>query len=323
MLNDPDLFLNLRSWNNGYDIMGSKQVKATDSGKMNPRIKGLFMTLLGAFCFSLAPVWVRAIDSYSSFSIVFYRALIAIFPLFYLVMRTPQSRSKVMLSGLGRKQLLVLFCIGLSMCGTATTYYLAIMKTTVAKAVLLHYTAPIYVAIFSPLVLKEKNTKVTWLAVAIGILGTALIVEPSNLLVGRREEFMGVVSALLSGIFLSGVFLFGRFLAGNLSSLISTFWGCIVVAVILLPLGIQLPPGYFWHNLPFLLLLATVSLALPYTLFLQGQNYISAQASSLAALFEPVCGIAIGFLIFGEQLTFLAFTGAVFVLVSIYFAGSH
>ncbi|MFW6414850.1 MAG: DMT family transporter [Thermodesulfobacteriota bacterium] len=303
--------------------MNSRQVHSSACGRISPRVKGLFMTLFGAFCFALAPVWVRAIDAYSPLSIVFYRALIAIFPLFYLAMRSQESRGKLMLSGLGRKHLLVLFCIGLSMCGTATTYYLAIMKTTVAKAVLLHYTAPIYVAIFSPLVLKEKNSKVTWFAVGMGILGTALIVEPTNLLVESRDELIGMLSALLSGIFLSGVFLFGRFMAGSLSSLISTFWGCVIVATILLPLGIQLPPGYFWHNLPFLLLLGTVSLALPYTLFLQGQNYISAQASSLAALFEPVCGVAIGFLLYGEQLTLLAFTGALLILVSIYFAGLH
>ena len=282
------------------------------------------MTLLGAFCFSLAPVWVRWIDAYSSTSIVFYRALIGVLPLFFLVMRSPQGRSNIMLSKLGWKQMLVLLGIGLSMCGTATTYYLAIMNTTVAKAVLLHYTAPLYVAILSPIVLKEKNHPLTWFAVGMGILGTALIAEPSSgLLVNEKEELLGIISALVSGIFLSGVFLFGRFLAGNLSSLISTFWGCVIVVIILLPFGLQVPEGYFWQNLPFLVLLGTVSLALPYTLFLQGQNYISAQVGSLVALFEPVCGVALGFLIFGEKLTYLGFTGALLVLLSIYFAGSH
>lgn len=301
--------------------MQNDQSVEPDSGRINYPLKGLCMTMLGAFCFSLVPIWVRSIDSYSSVSIVFYRALIGVFPLFLWSMRKPGSRNELSLKGLDWKFRLVLFGVGLSMCGTASTYYLAIMKTSVAKAVLLHYTAPLYVAILSPVLLKERNPPLTWIGVAAGLLGTALIAEPANLFRGSQEELLGTFSALLSGICLAGVFLLGRFLAGYLSSLISTFWGSLIVVIILLPFGLHVPEGYFWQNLPFLLILGTVSLALPYALFFQGQNYISAQTSSLAALFEPVCGIGIGFLIFGEQLDLLGILGAALVLLSIYLAG--
>ncbi len=279
------------------------------------------MTLGGAFCFSLVPIWVRSIEAYSPLSIVFYRALIGVFPLFFWIVYTAEGRRDVSLRRLDAKCRWVLLAVGLSMCGTAVTYYLAILKTSVAKAVLLHYTAPIYVAIFSPLILKEKNTPLTWFAVGAGFLGTALITEPAGLLTGDPDELIGIISALLSGIFLSGVFLFGRFLAGHLPSRIRTLWGSVIVAIVLLPFGIQVPGGHLWHNLPFLLLLGTVSLALPYTLFFKGQNYISAQAASLTALFEPVCGIGIGFLFFAEKLTAAGFLGAGIVLLSIYLAG--
>jgi drug/metabolite transporter (DMT)-like permease len=195
------------------------------------------------------------------------------------------------------------------------------MKTTVAKAVLLHYTAPIYVAILSPVLLKERNAPLTWLAVGAGLAGTALIAEPAGLLDGSREELIGVAGAFVSGICLSGVFLFGRGLAGRLSSMALTLWGCLIVALLLLPWGIAAPEGHFLQNLPFLAILGTVSLALPYTLFFQGQHYISAQAASVTALFEPVCGVCIGFLVFGERLTPLGFLGAAIVLLSIYIAG--
>jgi drug/metabolite transporter (DMT)-like permease len=55
-------------------------------------------------------------------------------------------------------------------------------------------------------------------------------------------------------------------------------------------------------------------------LFFKGQNYISAQAASVTALFEPVCGIGIGFLFFAEKLTPTGFAGAGIVLLSIYIA---
>lgn len=288
--------------------------------RLPPRLKGLIMTLGGAFCFSLIPIWVRSIEAYSSMSIAFYRSLFGMLFLFFWILRRHRGVESLDLRRLERRHLFVLLCVGLSMCITPVTYYLAIMKTSVAKAVLLHYTAPIHVAILSPFILKEKNTLLTWVAVGAGLLGTALITEPAGLLEGDPDELLGIASALISGIGLAGVFMFGRFLAGHLPSQTRALWGCVIVTILLLPFGILIPPGYFWHNLPFLFLLGTVSLAIPYTLFFKGANYITAQAGSVVALFEPVCGILIGLLFFGEHLSPIGLAGAGIVLLSIYFA---
>jgi drug/metabolite transporter (DMT)-like permease len=301
--------------------MQTRSVEAPATAASKARAKGLFMTMLGAFCFALVPIWVRSIEAYSSMGIVFFRALVGIVPLSIWVLRSSAGRREATLARLTRRQRLVLAGVGLSMCGTATTYYLGLLKTSVAKAVVLHYTAPLWVALLSPLVLREKNAPLTWFAVAAGLLGIAMIAEPSSLIGGGREELLGVGSAFASGICLAGVFLFGRFLAGGLSSPVCTLWGSLIVVLALLPWGISVPEGHFWENLPFLGLLGTVSLVLPYTLFFQGQKHVTAQTASMAALFEPVCGIAIGFLFFGEQLTFLGSVGAAIVLFSIYLAG--
>jgi len=293
---------------------------AARSADRQKRIAGVLMTMLGAFCFALAPVWVRSIEAYSSTSIVFYRALIGSIPLVLWVARQPTLRLKADPRRLSWRQRLVLCGIGLAMCSTAVFYYFAILKTTVAKAVLLHYTAPIYVTLLSPMLLKEKNTLLSWLAVGLGLLGTGLVIEPAALLQAGRDEVVGIISAMLSGVCLAGVFLFGRFLAGQVPSLVRTMWGCLIVVLLLSPWGMAVPSGHFWKNLPFLLILGTVSLVVPYTLFFKAQNSISAQAVSIAALFEPVCGIGIGALLYQEQLSLLGALGAAAVLFSIYLA---
>ncbi|MCF8111669.1 MAG: DMT family transporter [Desulfobacteraceae bacterium] len=301
--------------------MDTLQNRGQTEGKwISSRMKGLFMTLLGAFCFSLIPIWVRAIEAYSSMSIAFFRALIGMIFLFFWIVQRREAEGIIEVRLLGWKYKLVLICVGFAMCLTPVTYYLAIMKTSVAKAVLLHYTAPIHVAILSPFILKEKNTVLTWIAVGTGLLGTALITEPASLFKGDYEEIQGIVSALISGLGLAGIFMFGRFLAGHIPAQVRALWGCVIVAIILLPFGISVPSSHFCHNLPFLAMLGTVSLAVPYTLFFKGANYITAQASSVASLFEPVCGIAIGFLFFGESLSPVGFAGAGIVLISIYIA---
>jgi drug/metabolite transporter (DMT)-like permease len=297
----------------GIHFVGQEAIR-----RKSDQIRGVLLTLTGAFCFALAPVWVRSIEAYSPISIVFYRALIGTIPLAVWVAGSPELRRQANPGRLEKKHQLVLLGIGLSMCSTASFYYFAVMKTTMAKAVLLHYTAPIYVALLSPFLLKEKNTLISWFSVGMGIIGMALVTEPANLFLSGQDEIIGVVSALLSGICLAGVFLFGRFLSGHVPSLIRTMWGCMIVIFLLLPWGLFVPGGHFRGNLPFLAILGTVSLILPYTLFFKAQNFISARTASVVALFEPVCGVVLGFLIYGEALSFLGGIGAVAVMASIY-----
>ena len=194
------------------------------------------------------------------------------------------------------------------------------MHTTVAKAVLLNYTAPLYVAILGPLLLQEKSSRLAKFAVLLGFAGIVLIAEPASLARTGSDELIGVLSGMISGLCFSGIFLFGRLLAGRVSSLVRTIWSGAVVAVLLLPWGVSAPAVHFWHNIPWMIMLGTISMAIPLTLFFKAQEHISAQTSSTVALFEPVCGVILGYLIFGESLTPVGIIGAVAILISIYLA---
>jgi len=52
-----------------------------------------------------------------------------------------------------------IFLLGILQAGTMLSYFISVTYTTVAIAVLLLYTAPIYVTLLSPLLLKEPVTK--------------------------------------------------------------------------------------------------------------------------------------------------------------------
>ena len=80
--------------------------------KRRHRIRGVLLTMLGAFCFALAPVWVRSIEAYGSTSIVFYRALIGSIPLVIWVLRSPRLRQGADLRQMNAKQGLVLLIAG-------------------------------------------------------------------------------------------------------------------------------------------------------------------------------------------------------------------
>ena len=284
------------------------------------RVAGILMTMLGAALFALMPIAVRAIEGYAAPAIVFFRALSGALTLTLVVLASPAQRPQLNPRRLGRKTILALIGLGVTFCGSSVFYFISIMHTTVAKAVLLNYTAPLYVAILGPLLLQEKSSRLAKFAVLLGFAGIVLIAEPASLARTGSDELIGVLSGMISGLCFSGIFLFGRLLAGRVSSLVRTIWSGAVVATLMLPWGVSAPAVHFWHNIPWMVMLGTVSMAIPLTLFFKAQEHISAQTSSTVALFEPVCGVILGYLIFGESLTPVGIIGAVAILISIYLA---
>ena len=69
------------------------------------------------------------------------------------------------------KDLLIFIAIGVCLFGTGTAYFIAMQVTSVSTAVVLMYTAPIYVLIFSVLFLGEKLSLPKGLAVAGMLVG--------------------------------------------------------------------------------------------------------------------------------------------------------
>lgn len=283
--------------------------------------RGILMTLLGAFLFSLMPLWVRAVQPPFAPAMVFYRALIGSTVMGALILSRPNYRAQ--LRRLLHQPRLLALLAGMGVCmGTSTLFYfLSLMHTTVAKALLLNYTSPLYVALLSPLVLKEPSRRLTWIALALGLTGIACTTEPQRLLTVQSSETIGILAGILSGMGFGGVFLFGRYLAPHVSAQVRVMAGGAVVSLLMLPWMFGTDASFLAHNLTWLLLLGIVCMAIPFALFFQGQTHISAQTSSLIALFEPACGIVISYLVFHETLSLLAGVGAVLILISTYLAG--
>lgn len=306
-----------RSCNAGPIAINMQETPKNVRGTTRLRVKGILLTMLGAFLFSLLPIWVRSVEAYSPLNITFYRALFGSLTLI-LIMRTFSHKKKPLSSKKFQKEeWLLLAGLGLAMCGSSVFYFFGILHTSVAKAVLLNYTAPIYVAIFAPWVLKEKSSGLTWLAISIGLAGIVLIADPRKLIQAGSEEFIGIVSSLASGFSFSGIFLIGRKLSGRLTAVAETMWGSLVMALVMVPWAFVALDGLFLKNLPFLILVGTISMAIPFTLFYHAQNFISAQVSSTAALFEPVCGVTIGYFVYHEHLASTGIIGGICVLMSI------
>ena len=234
----------------------------------NPR-QGRLQVLLAALLWSLAGVFIKFLDLHP-LAIVFYRSLFA---------------SLVFLPFLKRGEIRV----GSPIVVAAITYTAAISAfvsanklTSAANAIVLQYTAPVFVFLFSWLVLGEKISRLNGSALTIAMAGVAIISFDS----AGRPEMAGVLLALLSGVLFAAYMINLRRTQAT-SPVYLTWLINIVCALLLLPF-VTAHLALTLAQIGILALMGAVQLGLPYFLFSKGLKTISVQEASLIALIEPV-----------------------------------
>jgi drug/metabolite transporter (DMT)-like permease len=275
--------------------------------------QGIALVLAGAFCFSLAIPLVRWTHGLNTMTIAFYRALFALAFLCTLLVR---SREPVQFAAY-RASMRTLVALGLAVSMTVVLYTYAIQRTTAANAALLVNSAPIYVALLAPFVLKEPRARYAWASLALAVVGIACVSNPARLDL-TSSAWSGIAAAALSGVTYAFVLMIGRSLRERVTGLTQNLWSQGIIALVLLPWALRSPGATVVSNLPTLIPLGVFTLGLSYLLYFQGLHRISAQVVSVVALFEPVSGIVMGLLFFAEVPTLLGWIGGILILASIY-----
>ncbi|NPV65704.1 MAG: EamA family transporter [Anaerolineae bacterium] len=274
--------------------------------------QGVGLVVLATLCFSTAILFVRLIHGLDAMTITFYRSLFAF--LFFCGL-LPRFREPLAIARY-RRYIPLLVGLGLAMALTASLYTYAVQHTTAANAALLNNSAPLYVALLAPPLLKEARPRYLWPGIALAALGVILITDPARLRLDPAA-FGGIAAAALSGVTYAGPMLIGRALRGRVSSLTQIWWGAGLTALLLSPFGLRGDPATILNQLHLLIPLGVLSLGVPYLLMFLGLARVKAQVGSVAALMEPVFGTLIGFLFFAEVLTPIGMLGALGVLSAI------
>ncbi len=117
----------------------------------------------------------------------------------------------------------------LAVCGTNILFSIANKLTTAANAIVLQFTAPIFVILFSILLFGKRPQKLDLLACGL-VLGGVLLFFVDSLSAGGM---LGNILALLSGVSYAGVFMMNDMPDSDAIS--SVFWGDVISAVVGLP----------------------------------------------------------------------------------------
>jgi len=210
-------------------------------------------------------------------------------------------RNKITIS---RSKIFAACCYAL----VVTLFVLANKLTTAGNAILLQYTAPIYVALFSYMFLGEKSTLIDWMTIVILLTGLGFFFIDELTLDG----FTGNILAILSGMSFAALTLLLRkqkdespsdsILLGNVLTLI------IGLPIILTSISIEVKP------IILVLLLGVFQLGIPYILYTSAIKHVKALDAIIYPIIEPILNPILVFLILGETLGPWAFLGGVLVL---------
>ena len=182
--------------------------------------------------------------------------------------------------------------------------------TTAANAILLQYTAPIFVALLSTWILKEKPKAIDWVTIAVVIGGMVLFFLESL----NAKGLAGNILALLSGVSYALFTVLMR-LQKNGSTIESVILGNAITAIIGMPfLFTAVPDTKGWL---FLVILGVVQLGIPYILFSKAIKDATALEASLITMIEPILNPIWVILIIGEIPGILSIIGGIIVIATV------
>ena len=271
------------------------------------RFSGYSEIITAAILWSLVGIIVKNIHGMSAQSIIFYRVGFA-FIIFFASLLVSGNLNIVKLHE--KKSYIILFSI--LQIATMVCYFISIMNASVSIAVLLLSTAPIYITIFSPWLLKEKIRKGGIIALVISIAGILLIVDPGKL--DFKLSSIGILAGIASGIFYAFQVMTSKYVSPIYSGYAQAFWSFLVAAIILLPVG-TVPLEVVSGNLIYLLILAIFPTILAVSLYFNGLKKVKAQSASILGLIEPISAVFFAVLVLGEHISTLEITGGALILI--------
>ncbi len=216
------------------------------------------------------------------------------------------------------------FLSALMYAGTLSCFVYANKTTTAANAIFLQYTAPIYILILSPFVLKEKFRFSDLITVVVCLSGMSLFfLEPQNDANKLATNiFAGNIAALASGVFFGLYILLLRHPKSlRQNPAVSVFYGNIIIVLLMLPFILGNPPADIKSNDIFaILFLGILQIGTAYVLFTNGvARGVRSLDASIIGFIEPLLNPIWVFLFIGEQPSVWAILGGAIIIAAVVF----
>lgn len=195
----------------------------------------------------------------------------------------------------------------LSMVGVTTFFTISNKLTTAANAIVLQFTAPVFVIILMMALYGSRPKKIDLAVCAVVLTGVCLFFVDGF----RAGNWLGNLTAVLSGICYAGVFMMNE--GEKADALSSCFWGQLAAGLAMAPLCLR-ETDFSLPVTASVAALGVIQVGGAYILFSEGIRRTPPVTASLITGLEPVMNPLWVALFYGERVTPLAMAGAVIVI---------
>ena len=260
------------------------------------RIRSILFVFLASVCFSTGGLFIKLIP-WSALAINGARNLIgaAVIGIFLLLTRRKLIFNKSVLIG------------AVSMIGVTTLFAISNKLTTAANAIVLQFTAPVFVILLMALLYGQKPGKVDVITCFAVLFGVVLFFVDGI----RAGNILGNITAVLSGI---GVFMMNT--GENADALSSSFFGQLAAGLIFTPLCLR-ETDFSLPVMAAVIALGVIQVGGAYILFSIGIEHTPPVTASLITGMEPILNPLWVAIFYGERISPLSMIGAVIVVASI------
>ncbi|MGO1059632.1 DMT family transporter [Planococcus sp. FY231025] len=279
------------------------------------KYKGVVLIIFAAICWGISGVIADILMSkgWSPIVISLYRGAIGL--LFFSLWLIFRLKKNWVLS----PRLYIWSAVaGVGVAGNFTFYFLSIQAASVAVAITLVYTAPVFVFIISFLLQLERSTWFKWACIAGVLAGIVLLTgayDTGSISVSFVGAAAGLASALSYALFIFGFKKASEIGKPQLILTIAFFAFCLVLLVF--SNGQETAAVLSSSDIGWFLLLGIVGAGLSFMLYVIGIRLTTAATASMVAMIEPVTASLLGVLVLGDNLTIIQILGMAIILFTI------
>ncbi len=297
-----------------------------------PRVAlAIFIAILAI---STASIFIRAAQKEAP-SVVIAAARLSLATLALAPFALTQHRSQ--LAERTKHEWMLALLAGIFLAGHFATWITSLEYTTVVSSVVFVSTGPLWVALLSPIVLREMPTRWIWIGMSLALLGGLVVgLSDSCNMAGftlscpplstltTDSAFRGNLLALAGAWTFAGYLLIGRNLRAKMDLVPYIFIVYGAAALTLIAVMVYLgksPFGYSPLTYLYMLGLALVPQLIGHSTFNWALRYMPASLVSITTLGEPVGSAILAFLLLKETPPPLTLAGGGLILLGIFLSG--
>ena len=274
-------------------------------------LAGIFWGTSGLFVSALAP------KGFTSLQMTATRGVVSLicFAVYALIFNRRLFR-------LRPSEIVLFMGSGLTLFGTAFCYYSSMQMTSVATAVVLMYTAPIFVTVFSVVFLGEKMTYLKAVAISMMVIGCCLV---SGIIGGLKFDPLGILVGFLSGISYSAYNVLTKIEMKRGSEPVSAaMYNFVFMAIVPLTLcePLKLVSNIDSSCTVLLMIgIGVVTTVLPYLFYTMAMRDLPAGTATSLGVVEPLAATVFGMIFLSQIPDVFGFCGIALIVIAVFLLG--